>query len=73
MKVILTGSTGFIGRAVLLQCLKEPSITSIIALSRRELPEAVGNPKLTLVVMDDFNVYPDSVVEVLRGAEGCIW
>lgn len=70
MKVILLGSTGFIGKEVLDQCLKTPAITSIIALSRRDLP---ANPKLTVVIMEDFKFYPDSVLEQLKGADACIW
>jgi nucleoside-diphosphate-sugar epimerase len=70
MKVILTGSTGFIGKAVLEQCLINPVITSVIALSRRELP---ANPKLTTVIIEDFKVYPESVLEQLKGAGACIW
>jgi len=70
MKIILTGSTGFIGKAVLEQCLNNPAITSIIALSRRELP---ANPKLTSVIMKDFKMYPEEVLEQLKSAEACIW
>ncbi|KAF4633899.1 hypothetical protein G7Y89_g4214 [Cudoniella acicularis] len=74
MKFILTGCTGFIGSEVLSQCLRNPSITSIIALSRRELPKAVANdPKLKVLIMKDFNNYPDSVIKELSGADACIW
>ncbi len=73
MKVILTGSTGYIGSEVLAQCLNNPAITSIVALSRRELHDAAGNAKLKVVIMQDFAVYPQSVLEELDGADGCIW
>ncbi|ODM24245.1 hypothetical protein SI65_02046 [Aspergillus cristatus] len=73
MKVILLGSTGFIGKEVLNQCLETPAITSLIALSRRDLPEAAANPKLTVVIMEHFNSYPDFVLEQLKGADSCIW
>ncbi|RDL41825.1 Uncharacterized protein BP5553_01804 [Venustampulla echinocandica] len=74
MKLIVTGCTGFIGAEVLSQCLANPSITSVIALSRRELPDAVGdNPKLKVVIMKDFNSYSDSVLKQLSGADACIW
>lgn len=56
MKIILTGSTGFIGHEVLVQCLQNPNITSIVALSRRELPRE--HPKLKTHVLDDFSTYP---------------
>lgn len=76
MKVILLGSTGFIGKQVLSQCLQHPAITSLIALSRRDLPEAAAaaaNPKLTVIIIEDFKWYPDSVLERLKGADACIW
>lgn len=73
MKVLLFGSTGFIGNEVLNRCLKTPAITSIIALSRRPLPEEVANPKLTVVIVENFKVYPDSVLEELKSADACIW
>jgi nucleoside-diphosphate-sugar epimerase len=73
MKVILTGSTGYIGKEVLHQCLENPAITSLIALSRRELPGSTPNPKLTVVIIEDFKSYPGPVLEQLKGAEACIW
>lgn len=75
MKIILTGSTGFIGREVLEQCLQNSSITSVVALSRRELPASVvdNNPKLKTVIVKDFLSYPDSVLHDIKGAEACIW
>jgi hypothetical protein len=71
MKVILAGSSGFIGKEVLRQCLQNPSITSLIALSRRELP--VTDPKLKTVLVDDFTAYKPEVLRELEGAESCIW
>ena len=74
MKIILAGSTGFIGREVLTQCLQNPSITSITALSRRELPpSASDNAKVKVVIMDDYLSYPDNVLQDIQGAEACIW
>lgn len=73
MKVIITGSTGFIGKEVLDQCLKNPAVTSLIALSRRDLPEAATNPKLTVVIVEDFKVYTESMLEHLKGSDACIW
>jgi uncharacterized protein YbjT (DUF2867 family) len=74
MKVILTGSTGFVGREVLEQCLNNSSITSVIALSRRELPpSAVDHPKLKVAIVKDFLSYPDSLLQDIKGGEACIW
>lgn len=73
MKIILTGSTGFVGGEVLNQCLKTPAVTSIIALSRRNLPQAATNPKIHVVILKDFLVYSDAILEQLKGADACIW
>lgn len=70
MKVILTGSTGFIGREVLNQCLQHPSITSVVALSRRELP---AHDKLKVAIVDNFLSYPNSVAEEIGNAGAGIW
>ncbi|KAJ5965191.1 uncharacterized protein N7479_005067 [Penicillium vulpinum] len=70
MKVILAGSTGFIGREVLSQCLAHPAITSIVALSRRDLP---AHEKLKVALIEDFMTYPDSIQDEIRDAEACIW
>ncbi|KAI4234993.1 MAG: hypothetical protein LQ349_003445 [Xanthoria aureola] len=71
MKILLAGSTGFIGREVLDQCLQHPAITSLVALSRR--PLEIQNPKLSVAVTHDFLDYPADVIDKLEGVEGCIW
>jgi hypothetical protein len=74
MKIILTGTTGFVGTEVLAQALANPHITSLIVLSRKPLPESItANQKVTVKVLDDFLTYPDSLLDELAGAEGCIW
>lgn len=74
MKIILTGSTGGIGSEVLRQCLNSPKITSIIVLSRRDIPEDLSrNVKVKVIIMTDFSVYSSQVIEQLAGAEACIW
>lgn len=74
MKIILTGSTGFIGREVIEQCIQNPSITSIVALSRRELPESLAaSPKVNVVIVDDYMAYTPSTLEAVHGADACIW
>lgn len=70
MKVILTGSTGFVGREVLSQCLQHPVITSIVALSRRDLP---AHEKLQVAIVEDFLTYSDTIREEIKDADACIW
>jgi uncharacterized protein YbjT (DUF2867 family) len=73
MKIILTGSTGFIGGEVLAQCLKNPAITLVVVLSRRDLSKEISDPRLKVIIMKSFTQYPDSVLEELAGADACIW
>lgn len=64
MKVIISGSTGFAGSEVLLQCLSHPDITSVCALTRRRLNDSIANhPKLTTIIMKDFLHYSEEVLE----------
>ncbi|KAK5119740.1 hypothetical protein LTR85_007316 [Meristemomyces frigidus] len=71
MKIILAGSTGFIGDAVLQRCLAHPQISSIVALSRREL--SVTHPKLQTIIMTDFLHYTPEILAQLEGAAACFW
>ena len=73
MKIILTGNTGFAGGEILAQCLRDVDITSIIVLSRRDLPKPINDPRLKVIIMKDFKVYPEDVVDQLQGADACIW
>ncbi|RAH65697.1 putative nucleoside-diphosphate-sugar epimerase [Aspergillus aculeatinus CBS 121060] len=76
MKIILAGTTGLVGQEVLTQCLAHPSITSILVLSRRELPNNITHPKLQVHRMQDqdFLSYADpQLAASLPGATACIW
>jgi nucleoside-diphosphate-sugar epimerase len=74
MKVILTGVTGFIGHETLLQCLANTRITSIVALSRRVLPDSIPkDPKLKVLLLEDFTNYTPEIMKELEGAEACVW
>ncbi|KAK6212766.1 hypothetical protein LQW54_004855 [Pestalotiopsis sp. IQ-011] len=77
MKLVVGGSTGFVGTELVRQALDNPAITSIIGLGRRETPVPAGSQdgagKLKSVVCDDFTAYPDSLKTELEGADACIW
>jgi uncharacterized protein YbjT (DUF2867 family) len=74
MKVIVTGSNGLVGSALVRQCIANDSITHVFALARKPLPDAVAkNPKATVILHDDFSSYPPALMSQLAGAEGCLW
>ena len=77
MKLIVTGCTGTIGHAALISALRHPSVDTVVALSRRELPaDADREPyaaKLKVVLVKDWENVDDEVKEHLRTAAGCVW
>ncbi|KAK4176605.1 hypothetical protein QBC36DRAFT_328866 [Triangularia setosa] len=80
MKLIVAGSTGFVGTEIIRQALSDPHITSLVALGRRpastsqNLGPSADLTKLKSVTIADLGEeYPDSVKEELSGADACIW
>ena len=71
MKVIVTGATGTVGSAVLQRCIDHPSVSSVVALTRR--PLEITSPKLNNIVHKDFLKYDQDVLDQLKGAQACIW
>ena len=66
--VIITGSTGMIGKGVLLECIKNPSIQAITLINRS--PVDIQNSKIKEIILSDFlNI--DTVKEQLTGLDGC--
>ena len=55
MRVILFGATGMVGSGVLLECLADPRVPSVLSLVRRR--SGVTDPKLEEIVHDDFFEY----------------
>lgn len=52
MKVIVTGSTGYVGEGVLLSCLEDPRIEKVLSVSRRST--GLSHPKLEEYLVPDF-------------------
>ncbi|OAP65343.1 hypothetical protein AYL99_01315 [Fonsecaea erecta] len=74
MKIIITGATGFVGKEVVAQAIQNPGISSIIVLTRRHIDEQQSqSPKVRVILHDDFQSYPASLLEQLQGAQGCVW
>ncbi len=80
MKLIVTGATGFVGKEVIRQALRNPAVTSVIALARKDVPPPdnagpdVDISKLHSIVLEDWmSPYPDYVNAQLSGSDACIW
>lgn len=74
MKVLIAGATGMIGKEALQHCLIRPEVTQVVALSRRELPENVKNhEKLKTIIVKDFKVWPEDVLEEIKDAAAIVW
>ena len=52
MKVIITGATGMVGKGVLLECLSNESVTSVLVINRKSVD--VQHPKLKEIIHKDF-------------------
>lgn len=71
--VILTGATGTAGSAVLARCIASSTISRVSVLSRRPVKQAAGVDKVNVIIHSDFNSYPESLLDDLKGAVGCVW
>ena len=52
MKVIITGSTGMVGKGVLIQCLEDNRIKKILLVNRTSIK--LNNPKIKEIICDNF-------------------
>jgi nucleoside-diphosphate-sugar epimerase len=71
MKLIIFGSTGFIGKEILLQCLQNPKISSVVSISRSD-PE-IQHEKLEVILHSDYTSFPLSLRSKLEHADGCLY
>ncbi len=68
--VLITGSTGMVGKGVLLECLDHPRIDQVLVLNRSTL--GMQHPKLREVLLADF-LQVDGIREHLRGYDACFF
>lgn len=64
MKIIITGSTGMIGKGVLLECLDDSRVEQVLIVNRSSL--GMEHPKLKEVLLKDF-IETSSIKEELKG------
>jgi uncharacterized protein YbjT (DUF2867 family) len=70
MKVILTGATGMVGEAVLLECLDNPAVERVCSVSRRSCERT--HAKLTELLIRDFRDV-GAFETKLTGYDGCFY
>lgn len=75
MHLILTGATGHVGCTVLDAMIKAKDVSKITILSRRpvQAAEDANNPRINVIVHEDFMKYDDALLEQLREADGVVW
>ncbi|WP_186758099.1 NAD-dependent epimerase/dehydratase family protein [Echinicola salinicaeni] len=68
IKAIITGSTGMVGKAVLLECLENEKVGIVLIINRH--PVGVQHPKLIEIILENFEELP-SVKDDLKGYNAC--
>ncbi|MDJ0645108.1 MAG: epimerase [Flavobacteriaceae bacterium] len=69
-KVIITGSTGMVGKGVLLECLDSSEIEKVLVVNRSTL--GIQHPKLEEVLLSDFTQIA-SIKDKLHDYDGCFY
>jgi len=70
IKVIITGVTGMVGEGVLLECLQNHKVDSVLAVCRKSLD--LTHPKLRVWIAPDFLAI-DFRAEQLKGYDACFY
>jgi uncharacterized protein YbjT (DUF2867 family) len=70
MKVVVFGATGMVGQGVLRECLLDPGVEAVLAVTRTPLAET--NAKLRQIVHEDFTDF-SGVAEHLTGWDACFF
>jgi uncharacterized protein YbjT (DUF2867 family) len=68
MKVIITGSTGMVGKGVLLECVESEHVDEILIVNRSPIGEEFPKTK-ELLVQDFFDLSP--IEDQLKGYDAC--
>lgn len=69
-KVVITGTTGMVGKGVLLECIDHPSIENILIVNRSSV--GITHPKVKEVLIEDFFEL-SSVSDELNGFDACFF
>lgn len=69
-KVLITGSTGMVGKGVLLECLKHPAISGVLLINRRSVE--INHAKITEIIHDNFQDF-SGLSEKLTAVDACFF
>lgn len=70
LRVVVFGATGTAGSAVVAECLADPRIAEVRAITRR--PLGIGHPRLRDIHCHDF-AHPESIAHQLTGVDVCFF
>lgn len=70
MKVIITGATGMVGKGVLLECLDNSDVTSVLILNRTSV--GLSHDKLREIIVGDFYDL-SAIAKDLKGYDACFF
>ena len=70
LKVIITGTNGFVGQGALIECLKSPKVEKVLSVTRRALNRQ--HEKLTELIIPNFKDFKEND-ERLQGYNTCIY
>jgi nucleoside-diphosphate-sugar epimerase len=68
LNVIITGSTGMVGKAALLECLESEHVHSVLLINRT--PINMSHPKIKEIIHHDFQDF-SSIKNELKGYNAC--
>ena len=69
-KVIITGTSGMVGKAVLLECLEDQRIEKVLIINRKSI--GLRHPKLTEIIVSNFNDLA-SIQNKVTGYDACFY
>ena len=70
IKAIITGTTGMVGKGVLLECLDNPAVSEVLIINRHSVN--MNHPKLKEIIHDNF--YDLAAIEQnLNGFDACFF
>ena len=70
IRIIITGATGMVGEAVLLECLDNPAVAQVLVINRK--PGGRSHPKLREVIHADF-FDPAPLEAQVTGYDACFF